>query len=167
MRHVDNDAISDSGRTFSDPDAERCYKCSGRAAWNFTCPECHSQRMSDIIDLPLEESEKLPRSKFILCKKCVGIFRCPFCNHLAEEDDVSTISDDYIPPEARDSRARGSDDIPPRDERPEAMVRYVADPHDDGIWCILDDGALHINGSDGFNDLQSSGDHTRISVLRH
>ena len=21
------------------------------------------------------------------------------------------------------------------------MVRYVADPHDDGIWCILDDGA--------------------------
>ena len=65
----------------------------------------------------------------------------PFLQPLAEEDDVSTISDDYIPPEARDSGARGSDDIPPRDERPEAMVRYVADPHDDGIWCIIDDGA--------------------------
>ena len=97
--------------------------------------------MSKIIDLPLEESERLRHNRFMLCKGCVGTFRCPFCYHLADEDDISTISDDHIPPEAHDPEARGSDDMPSRDERPEATVRYVADYHDDGIWCILDDGA--------------------------
>ena len=75
--------------------------------------------MSKIIDLSLEEGEKLPRSKFILCKTCIGIFRCPFCNHLSDEDDVSTISDDYPLPETHDSGARGSDDIP--EEVPEFL----------------------------------------------
>ena len=94
---VPEDNLGDSDLTFSDPghDDERCYKCNHKAIWVFTCPDCASQRVSSIIDSQSEWENK-PRSRFVLCKKCLarGKFRCPFCRHLAVETDVLAITDD-------------------------------------------------------------------------
>ena len=85
----------DRDRTFSDPgyDDEKCYKCSTKAIWVFTCPDCANQRASSIIDNK-PGWENLPHSRFVLCKKCLGKFMCPFCGHLAVKTDVLAISDD-------------------------------------------------------------------------
>ena len=99
-RQIEEDNLSDSsGYTFSDPDLgrDRCFSCNGRAAWRFTCPDCHSQRISKMIDLQsAEDWRKLRRSRFMLCKECVGKFKCLFCSHLAVKTDVFAISDDDL-----------------------------------------------------------------------
>ena len=85
----------DRDRTFSDPgyDDEKCYKCSTKAIWVFTCPDCANQRASSIIDNQ-PGWENLRHSRFVLCKKCLGKFMCPFCEHLSVKTDVKEISDD-------------------------------------------------------------------------
>ena len=87
--------LGDRDVTFSDPgyDDEKCFKCSYKAIWLFTCPVCANQRVSSIIDNKLGW-ENLPHSRFVICKKCLGKFRCPFCRHLAVETDVLAITDD-------------------------------------------------------------------------
>ena len=92
---VQEDNLGDRDLTFSDPgyDDEKCYKCSTKAIWVFTCPDCANQRASSIIDNK-PGWENLPHSRFVLCKKCLGKFMCPFCGHLSVKTDVKEISDD-------------------------------------------------------------------------
>ena len=92
---VQEDNLGDSDLTFSDPgyDDEKCYECSRKAIWVFTCPDCANQRVSSIIDNQ-PGWENLRHSRFVLCKKCLGKFMCPFCGHLAVKTDVLVISDD-------------------------------------------------------------------------
>jgi hypothetical protein len=94
IRHIPEDDLGDSDLTFSDPgfDAEPCYNCARKAIWIFTCPDCANQRILTTIDLQ-SGWENLRHSRFALCKKCLGKFRCPFCRHLAVETDVLAISD--------------------------------------------------------------------------
>ena len=95
IRNLREDSQGDSDLTFSDPgyDDEKCYNCSRKAIWVFTCPDCANKRVSSIIDNQ-PGWENLRHSRFALCKKCLGKFRCKFCGHLAVKTDVLEISDD-------------------------------------------------------------------------
>ena len=92
---VPEDNLGDSDLSFSDPghDDEQCFLCSHKAIWVFTCPDCASKRVSSIIDSQ-SGWEKIPHSRFVLCKRCLGVFRCPVCKHLAVKTDVLPMSDD-------------------------------------------------------------------------
>ena len=94
IMHIPEANLGDSDLTFSDPgyDDEQCFKCSHKAIWVFTCPDCANKRICATIDLQ-SGWQNLPHSRFALCKKCLGEFMCPFCRHLAVETDVLAISD--------------------------------------------------------------------------